>query len=372
MRIVLIKRRRKATVKLAPAPRRTALAALATAGALVLSACGASAPSQEQPSTAEGLRVVASTTVYSSLVSEVLGDRGEVEALISSAGQDPHSYEASARDKLKLSKAHLVVLNGGGYDAFAEQVVDSLAQRPPVIEAFEGEGHSHDHAEQTDAEAAGTAAADDHADHDHDHADHGHAEESHAQSEAPTQTTSADADHAEHEHGNEHVWYDLHLMKDFAGRVGDELAAIDPAGAAGYRERAAALAGKLGGLEERVEALQPSAKGRGYLMTEPVAQSLLEDAGLTNKTPEGLAEAIEEGDEISPLALKRAQDELRSGSVTVLAYNEQTTDEQTTLIKATAEQAGVHVLSVSETPGTDEDYLTWMGSTIDALEGALK
>ncbi|WP_394159535.1 metal ABC transporter substrate-binding protein [Galactobacter valiniphilus] len=363
-------------MKLAPAPRRTALAALATAGALVLSACGAAAPSQQQPSTAEGLRVVASTTVYSSLVSEVLGDRGEVEALISSAGQDPHSYEASARDKLKLSKANLVVLNGGGYDAFAEQVVDSLAQRPPVLEAFEGEGHSHDHAaEESSAEdhaheGEAGSASDEHAD--HDHADHDHAEESHAQSEAPTQTTSADADHAEHEHGNEHVWYDLHLMKDFAGRVGDELAAIDPAGAAGYRERAAALAGKLGGLEERVEALQPSAKGRGYLMTEPVAQSLLEDAGLTNKTPEGLAEAIEEGDEISPLALKRAQDELRSGSVTVLAYNEQTTDEQTTLIKATAEQARVHVLSVSETPGADEDYLTWMGSTIDALEGALK
>ncbi len=355
-------------MKLAPAPRRTALTALVAAGALVLSACGASAPSQEGSSASDGLRVVASTTVYSSLVSEVLGGRGEVEALISSSGQDPHSYEASARDKLKLSKASLVVLNGGGYDAFAEQVVDSLEQRPPVLEAFEGEGHSHDHAEEADAEAASTAA-DDHAD--HDHADHGHADESHAETEAAAAET-ADADHAEHDHGNEHVWYDLHLMKDFAGRIGEELSAIDPDGAAGYRERAAALQSTLGGLEERVEALQTVAKGRGYLMTEPVAQSLLEDAGLTNKTPDGLAEAIEEGDEISPLALKRAQDALRFGSVTVLAYNEQTTDEQTTLIKATAEQAGVHVLSVSETPGADEDYLTWMGSTIDALEGALK
>ncbi|MDR2257374.1 MAG: zinc ABC transporter substrate-binding protein [Arthrobacter sp.] len=330
---------------IASPPRRRILTALALGGSLLLTACGSGTPSAAPATSGGELRVVTSTTVYSSLVAEVLGDRGEVQALIESSAQDPHSYEASSRDKLRLSKANLVVLNGGGYDAFAEQVVDSLDERPAVLEAYEGEGHTHDHGDEHSDEPAARASA--------------------------TGEGGAEDSESEHDHGNEHVWYDLHLMEEFAGRIGEELATLDPAGADGYRERAAQLATELGGLEERVESLKAAAKGRGYLMTEPVAQSLLEDAGLVNRTPDGLAEAIEEGDEISPLALKRAQDALRSGSVAVLAYNEQTTDEQTALLEATAREAGVHVLKVSETPGAEQDYLSWMGATITALEKAL-
>ena len=47
-----------------------------------------------------------------------------MKALITKTSQDPHSYEASAQDKLAVSKAGLVVENGGGYDDFVQKIAD--------------------------------------------------------------------------------------------------------------------------------------------------------------------------------------------------------------------------------------------------------
>ena len=69
--------------------------------------------------------VVASTSVYGDIVSSIGGDKVRVSSIINRTSQDPHSYEATTQDKLAVSKAELVVENGGGYDAF----IDTLADR---------------------------------------------------------------------------------------------------------------------------------------------------------------------------------------------------------------------------------------------------
>ncbi len=78
------------------------------------------------------VHVVASTDVYGSLVALVGGDAVEVTSLIDSASQDPHSFEASARDRLAIAGADLVIVNGGGYDPFMDALLDaSASERPP-------------------------------------------------------------------------------------------------------------------------------------------------------------------------------------------------------------------------------------------------
>ena len=331
------------------APRPLKAFAAVMVGALALTGCSSG---EQEPSGTDGIRVVASTSVYGSLAEQVLGDRGSVTSIIDSAAQDPHSYEASARDKLTLSKANVVVMNGGGYDDFAVKIVDSLDPKPRTVPAVEDDHAGHDHgAEESEA------SADDRAGHDHG------AEESEA---------GAD-DHAGHDHsaGNEHVWYELETMQEVVKDIGIALGEQDPAGAADFTQRAEELSSTLGGLREQVATLAKQSKGKTFLMTEPVPQALLEDAGLSNATPDGLAEAIEEGDEIAPLVFKQATDLLKAGKVSVFAFNQQTADTQTQALRAAAEAGGVPVLDVTETLPAGENYQQWMESNIKNLAEAL-
>ncbi|MGB4135468.1 MAG: metal ABC transporter substrate-binding protein, partial [Microbacterium sp.] len=161
--------------------KKAALALLA-ASALALSGCsGTAAPADDGR-----VQVVASTNVYGDLAATVGGDRVHVTSVIADAAKDPHSYEASARDRLAVSRADLIIENGGGYDAFMEELRDG--SNAPVITAVE---FSHDYP---------GAEGHDHADEAHDHGTPG-AEEDH--------------DHAGHDHiegFNEHVWFDVHTM----------------------------------------------------------------------------------------------------------------------------------------------------------------
>ncbi|WP_079154517.1 metal ABC transporter substrate-binding protein [Streptomyces subrutilus] len=69
--------------------------------------------------------VVASTNVYGDIVERIGADRVDVVSILSDPTQDPHSYEATTRNQLELSKAKVVVENGGGYDAFIDRMLRS-------------------------------------------------------------------------------------------------------------------------------------------------------------------------------------------------------------------------------------------------------
>src|SRR5699024_7764557 len=75
--------------------------------------------------------------------------------------QDPHSYEATTQDRLKLSKADLVVENGGGYDAFMTTMLEASGAEIDTIDTVSISGlpgsddlgnEPHDHAHGEGAE----------------------------------------------------------------------------------------------------------------------------------------------------------------------------------------------------------------------------
>ncbi|WP_066295516.1 metal ABC transporter solute-binding protein, Zn/Mn family [Arthrobacter luteolus] len=314
------------------------------AAGLALSACSTDGGGNGESSSADDgtIRAVASTDVYGSILESVGGEHISVESIINRPSQDPHSYEATARDKLAVSNASLVVLNGGGYDSFMESLVkDEGLPAEDVLNAVEISG--------LDTESG------------HTHSD----EESEADSSH---------DHAGHSHGefNEHVWYDPAAMGLLAEAAAQRLAELDPANEASFRDNAAAFTAGISELESRLEALRPAADGRGVAMTEPVPAYLLEDAGLHNDTPEDFTQAVEEGSDVPPAALKEMQDLMTSGGIAFLAYNGQTSTSQTEAIRNTAESAGIPVVDFSETLPEGEDYLGWMSLNIDALEGVLQ
>ncbi|MET9358663.1 zinc ABC transporter substrate-binding protein [Streptomyces sp. NPDC006617] len=307
---------------MSPRPSRR----LALTGGLclaLLTGCGSSTDSAEGgggSATRPPVKVVASTNVYGSIAEQIGGDHVDVTSIISDPAQDPHSYEADTRNQLAISKARLVIENGGGYDDFVERMLKSgdntSAQK---INAVEVSGKQ--------APAGGEL--------------------------------------------NEHVWYDFPTVAKVADRIAAALGKADPDDAASFEKNAETFKAKLTPLESEEAQIKKEHAGEGIGITEPVPLYLTEASGLVDRTPEEFSEAVEEGDDVSPKVLKETLALYSAGKVRALVYNEQTSGPQTERVKKAAESASTPVVPVTETLPKGEDYVGWMTSNVNALSDAL-
>ncbi len=298
---------------------------------LGLSACAAPSATSD-----DGIAVVASTDVWASVAAAVGGDRIQVTAIIDSPDKDPHEYEATARDQLAVSRADLVIENGGGYDPFIDTLLEASGADPAVVNAVEVSGLAPEE-----------ESADEHAE---------------------------DEEHGEHEHiegFNEHVWYSLDAAAAVAEQVAQELTRIDPDGDDVYSAGLAGFLDQLEPVQAELDALHVRAEGTGVLVTETVPSWLLASAGFADLTPAEFAEAVEEDRDVAPAVLQEVLDILSSGDAVLLGYNEQAATGQTDIVRDAAEQAGVAVVSFSETLPEGEDYITWMAGNVERLAAAV-
>ena len=305
--------------------------ALATATVLLLAGCAATdstTDATDEPFA--GLTIVSSTNVWGDVASSVGGDLVQVVSIIDSFSQDPHSYEASARDQLAVNDADVVVANGGGYDSFIDTLAEAAGNSNIVYAYLPEEGKEEDHAAVE-------------GDHDHDHA-----------------------------HGNEHVWYDFHVVEDFATRLAEQLRTLDPDNSAEYAANLEEFLVGIESLEERAAVVAGSVSGARVISSEPVADYLLDELGLTNITPESFSQAIEEELDVSPADLLEIQNLISTNSVDLFVVNIQTGSVQIDALVELAEASGVAVIQVSELLPEGLGYLEWMEQNISAIEAGLK
>jgi zinc/manganese transport system substrate-binding protein len=309
---------------------KTKSLALATATVLLLAGCAVTESTPEAsdlPLTR--LSIVASTNVWGDVASSVGGGLVQVVSIIDSFSQDPHSYEASARDQLAVNDADLIVANGGGYDSFIDTLAEA-AGNTNVVYAF-----LPDELEQ--------APEEDETDHDHDHA-----------------------------HGNEHVWYDFHVVEDFATRLAEQLKTLDPDNSAQYTANLEAFRVGIESLEEKASAVAGSVSDAKVISSEPVADYLLTELGLTNITPESFSQAIEEELDVAPADLLEIQNLITSKSVDLFVINIQTGSVQIDSLVDLAEANGIAVIQLSELLPEGLSYIEWMEQNISAIEAGLK
>lgn len=274
---------------------------------LLLTGCAAPSPAAE-----DGLiHIVASTNVYGDIAAAIGGDRVEVVSIVDDPAQDPHSVEAGVRVQLELSRADIVIENGGGYDDWVDTLLAALDTRPTVVNVTELSGY---------ATAAGF---------------------------------------------NEHLWYDLDTVTKLATELRVVLSGLGAAvPESDFLER-------LADLQVRQAALAERAHDTGVAITEPVPLYLLEACGLRSVTPSAFSEAIEEGTDVPPAALRDTLALFESGEAALLVYNEQTTSPETEQVRQAALAAGAPVVPVTETLPPDLHYLDWMSQNLDALEAAI-
>ena len=299
-----------------------------TALTLTLSACSPVESETIEPF--DGLTIVSSTNVWGDIAQSVAGDGVRVISIIDSFGQDPHSYEASARDQLAVNEADIVVANGGGYDSFIDVLADA-AGGFEILYAYLPDEHSEE--EATEEEAT----------------DDGH----------------------DHGHENEHVWYDFHIVEDFATRLAEQLGTLDPDGATEYAENLVEFLGEMERLQDDVAKAGQNYQGYSVLSSEPVADYLLDALGFENITPSDFSQAIEEETDLSPKVLLEVQELLKNKLVKLFVVNTQTGSSQIDALVTLAKENGIAVVEMSELLPDGVSYSEWMSNNITSIDSAL-
>jgi len=306
--------------------------ALAITAAVVLAGCATTQPQvqpTEEPFT--GITIVSSTNVWGDVAKSIGGDLVQVVSIIDNFAQDPHSYEASARDQLAVNDADVIVANGGGYDSFIDALADS-AGKETIVYAY-----------LTDELAKEDQAAKEDESHNHDHSG-----------------------------GNEHVWYDFHVVEDFASRLAGQLAALDSENSTQYNDNLVEFLNGIAILEDRVAEHILKFEGSTVVSSEPVADYLLAEFGLENITPPSFSQAIEEELDVTPKDLLAIQNLFKAKKVDLFVVNVQTGSGQIENLKELATANGISIVEMSELLPEGISYFEWMENNIANLESGLE
>jgi zinc/manganese transport system substrate-binding protein len=308
-------------------PTKLKAIGLIVVSVLLLAGCqipGTTTPANNKPvDRSEQIKIISSTSVWADIASSIGGDFVDTKFIIESSRQDPHSYEASGRDRLAVSKADLVIANGGGYDSFMD-VLASAAEKQ-VFYAYVEDDSSVD------------GATDDHS----------------------------------HDHGNEHVWYDFHVVEDFATRLAAELSTLSPNGSEVFKSNLEEFLTELETLEKKAKDIGQEFSGTTFVSSESVADYLFDEINFENKTPKSFAEAIEQDLDLSPKVMLEIQELYEQGEIQLFVVNEQTASNQIRKLIELAKRNSVPVLFVSETLPEDMTYIEWMHFTLDEIVSEL-
>jgi len=285
--------------------------ALIVSGALLLTGCSST-------STANKITVVAGENPWGIIAKQLGGNQAEVISLIQNPNVDPHLFEASAQDAALVSKAQIVIINGLGYDTFMNQMLSSSGNNPIVLNVSDLLG----------IKAPGS---------------------------------------------NPHLWYRLKSVDYVATTLTNDYIKLNPSMKSYFLSRLKTFENQISDLQSEINYIKSHFYGYPVAYTEPVAQYLLNEAGLKNITPPGFAEAIENGVSPSPAATLAMQSIITKHDIKLLIYNLQTVSKITTQIQNLALSNKIKVVGVTETVPLDfSSYYSWQAYQIKEIIKALK
>ena len=216
------------------------------------------------------IKIVASTNVWGDIAYQIAGEEATVTALIDNVNQDPHSFEASARDQLAVQEADIVIMNGGGYDDFVEQLVAADGTPAILINAFNASGDDDTR--------------------------------------------------------NEHIWYSASQVKDVGNVIFSALESVDRNSTPFYESNLVEFEAKIKLIEIRASEIAKTWGGAKVFATEPLIYYLLQDTGMVDITPAEFAEAIEEERDVPPYAMVEAKAVIKQANF--VAVNSSTSTSQ--------------------------------------------
>ena len=285
---------------------------------LALTGCSATDTASAASSASGKIVAVGAENQYSSVIAQVGGRYVATTSILSNPNTDPHTFEASAQVASTISAADLIVQNGLGYDSFMSKL-----------------------------EAA-------------------------SPSSTRTVITAQTVLHLPDSTPNPHLWYSPKTMPAVAKSIESALAKLRPSHRAYFAANLAKFDGSLDVWTAQIAAFKAAHPGVPVATTEPVADYMLQAAGVDNRTPWALQAAIMNDTDPAPQDVATQNALLTKKKVTVFVYNEQVTDSITASYLKLAAASDIPVVGVYETMPTDGyTYQTWMEAELKALDEAV-
>jgi zinc/manganese transport system substrate-binding protein len=255
---------------------------------------------------------------YANVISQIGGPYVKVTAVESNPNTDPHTFEASPSVAQAVGAARLIVQNGVGYDTYMEKIESATPNSSRRIIDVQ--------------KLLGLA-----------------------------ESTS-----------NPHLWYRPTTMPLVAGALAADLSALQPAHARYFQANAKAFDASLAPWLTALRRFSSRYPGMTVASTEPVADYMLEAAGIRNLTPFTMQADIMNGTDPAPQDVSLEEGLLSARRVKAFVHNQQVTDSLTESFVQDAKRNGIPVVGVYETmPTPGYDYQSWMLAEVKALEAAV-
>ena len=271
--------------------------------------------------------VVASVNQWGSLVQELGGSCVKVTSLINSTSVEPHDYEPTPSDLAKLTKADIVVLNGAGYDGWAEKAQfdkskQTIVNVGDIMGVTVTEEHSHEHSEN----------------------ESGH--------------------HHHHGSTNPHLWFSPEAVLKTANAITEAYetkAGKNTATAQTAQRHFNSWNGDYADFVALINKARANGVQRRYVATESIINYLLDYAGSVDVTPEAYTNAMNSDSEPSAADLKDALSTVSSSGVDLLVVNPQEMDGFAKKLNAAAISSHKTIVSATEQlPENQKTLLGWL------------
>jgi ABC-type Zn uptake system ZnuABC Zn-binding protein ZnuA len=116
-------------------PKRLVIITVSVLTALLLTTCQPTPPTST--ATTLGLKVLAAETFLADIAQNVAGDRLQIESLMP-VGVDPHAFEPTPRDVIKIAESDLVLVNGGIEDGWLSKLLTTAATKAAIVKVSVG------------------------------------------------------------------------------------------------------------------------------------------------------------------------------------------------------------------------------------------
>lgn len=267
------------------------------------------------PLFAKPIFIVAAENMYGDIAKQIGGVHVDVTTILSNPDQDPHSFELTPSVGYALTKAQLVIINGVGYDSWADRLLSHQTQnRPKIILA---------------QDILGKKMGD-----------------------------------------NPHLWYDIDGMQKLSQYLAKQYIDLMPENRNLFEANLAQFSNQLTQIKKRIETIKSQHLGLFVAATEPVCGIMVEKLGF-EMGEQNFQWVIMNGGEPSPRQVAQFEDDLRQKKIKLLFYNAQVITPETDRLKQIANQANIPIIGVSETMPEGMSYQQWMNDTLSKIEAAL-
>jgi zinc/manganese transport system substrate-binding protein len=262
--------------------------------------------------------VVAAENFWGSLVSQIGGNKVNVTSVVSDPNADPHEYESNSQTALKFNDADYVILNGAGYDSWADKLISASSTTNKKI--------------LTVSTLLGKKNGD-----------------------------------------NPHFWYSPSYLNQTIKQMNHDLDGIDPSDANYFNNNYSNLVKSLSVYQNKIASIKQQYGGTKVAATEDIFVYLANASGLDLVSPNAFMQAVAEGNDPPTDSVVSFEQQLSNRDPKILIYNEQTVTPLTNSIKQLAKNKGIPYLGISETvEPPNEPFQAWMNQEVDNLNNLLK